>query len=312
MEWTEDVALAAAAAVAAGRAAMQRFGSDMEVTHKAPDQPLTETDLEANRILHERLLGARPDYGWLSEETADDPGRLRRERVWIVDPIDGTRSFIAGRPEFAISIGVAENGRARAGVVLNPATGELFAAWQGGGAWKVSDALATTATRIPGLDGPPDMPADALPLPAMNAWTPIHVRETAAESPRVLASRSEIREREFEPFSDWTIEPLGSTAYKLAKLAEGAGDVFLSRGPKSEWDVCAGGLLVQEAGGIATDLRGHKLRYNERDPRVYGILAAAGWLHKKALRRVRELPPPERLERRAVDALHPGLDEESA
>src|SRR5512135_2883144 len=129
MEWTEDVALAAAAALEAGRAAMSRFGSDLVVTHKAPDQPLTEADLEANRILHERLVGARPDYGWLSEETADDPERLERERVWIVDPIDGTRSFIAGRPEFSISVGVVERGRPMVGVVLNPATGELYAAW---------------------------------------------------------------------------------------------------------------------------------------------------------------------------------------
>jgi myo-inositol-1(or 4)-monophosphatase len=310
MDWTQDVALAAAAAVQAGRAAMRRFGSDMEVTHKAPDQPLTEADLETNRILHERLVGARPEYGWLSEETADDPQRLYRDRVWIVDPIDGTRSFIAGRPEFSISIGVAERGRAMVGVVLNPATGELYAAWRSGGAWKVSDALAQAeATQVPGLGATPASPPSGLPPLVVSDWIPLQVRQDATDTPRVLASRSEIREGEFEPFADWTLEPVGSTAYKLAKLAEGAGDVFLSRGPKSEWDVCAGALLVEEAGGITTDLRGKKLKYNGRDPRVYGVLAAPRWLHRQALRRVRQLPPPARLEHRSEDLLHPGLKE---
>ncbi len=324
-EWAPDVALAAAAAVEAGRAVMRSFGRELEVRHKAPDQPLTAADLEADRILRGRLLGGRPEYGWLSEETRDDPERRQRALVWIVDPIDGTRSFIAGRPEFGISVGLAENGVAVLGVILNPATGELYAAWRGGGAWKLENALAEDGrageresgevgndAERPEAPGPVIPSSSSLPLPrsAVSAWTPIHVRETAAERPVILASRSEIRDREFEPFAGWELYPLGSTTYKLARLAEGAADVFLSRGPKSEWDVCAGDLLVREAGGSATDLRGERFRYNRADPRVYGVVAAPPALHARVLRRVAALPPPERLVRPAADPLHPGLDEE--
>ncbi len=323
--WPEDVAIAAAAAIEAGRAVLRSFGGQMEVRHKAPDQPLTASDLEADRILRERLLGARPEYGWLSEETADDPERLRRERLWIVDPIDGTRSFIAGRREFGISIGLAEQGSAVLGVILNPATGELYATWRGGGAWKLENAMASSGgagERASGRAGdqqPGDVrvsgitarsPAPPLPRSAVAGWTPIHVRTEVLGKPVILASRSEIRDREFDPFAGWELLPLGSTTYKLAKLAEGAADVFLSRGPKSEWDVCAGGLLVEEAGGLATDLRGAALRYNARDPRVYGIVAAPPAVHAQVLRRLAELPPPERLARPAADPLHPGLEEE--
>src|SRR5690606_19400612 len=105
-----DLELAVSAAREAGEALMRRFGGAHEVTYKEPDQPLTAADLEADEILRARLLGARPEYGWLSEETKDAPDRLRRERVWIVDPLDGTRSYIAGRPEFAVSIGLVEAG----------------------------------------------------------------------------------------------------------------------------------------------------------------------------------------------------------
>ncbi len=322
-DWAPDVALAAAAAVAAGRAVMRSFGRELEVHHKGPDQPLTAADLEADRILRGRLLGGRPDYGWLSEETRDDPERRRRARVWIVDPIDGTRSFIAGRREFGISVGLAENGVAVLGVVLNPATGELYAAWRGGGAWKLENALADTDGEgergSGGVGDDPGRPlapgavvshSPPLPLSAVAAWTPIHVRETAAERPVILASRSEIRDQEFEPFAGWELYPLGSTTYKLARLAEGAADVFLSRGPKSEWDVCAGDLLVREAGGSATDLRGERFRYNRPDPRVYGVVAAPPALHARVLRRVAALPPPQRLASPAADPLHPGLEEE--
>ena len=292
-----DLKLALAAAIEAGRAVMRSFGQDMQVTHKSPEQPLTAADLEADRILHQRLLDARPAYGWLSEETADHPERLRRDRVWIVDPIDGTRSFIAGRREFGVSVGLAEKGRAVLGVILNPATGELYACWRGGGAWKLEDALA----------GDPAAPTPS--LPPSPPWRRLAVRPPRA-APVILASRSEIRDGEFEPFAGFELLPLGSTTYKLARLAEGAGDLFLSRGPKSEWDLCAGGLLVREAGGAATDLLGAPLVYNRPDPRIPGILAAAPALHAEIRRRLAGLPPVARLARQADDPLHPGLGEQ--
>ncbi|HEX6938915.1 MAG TPA: 3'(2'),5'-bisphosphate nucleotidase CysQ [Longimicrobiales bacterium] len=286
--WEQDLALAFRAAYHAGAAVMKWFGAEHEVIEKAPDQPLTPADLEADRILRERLLGARPGYGWLSEETVDRPGQRAAERVWIVDPIDGTRSFIAGRPEFTISIGLAERGDAVVGVVYNPATREVYWAVRGGGA---------CAGSLESADGP-------------RTATRLAVSARSTEDQAVmLASRSEVAAGEFDPFhGGWRLRPTGSTAYKLAKLAAGEGDVFLSRGPKSEWDVCAGALLVEEAGGRVTDLDGRPLRYNRPDPYVHGVLASNGRLHDYVLGVVRTLPPPPRL-RRPADPVHPGLEE---
>lgn len=290
-ERADDLRLAIAAAQEAGKATLARFRRPMEVTHKSVDQPVTASDLEADRILRQRIGEARPDDGWLSEETQDDPARLGKRRVWIVDPLDGTRSYVAGRPEYAVSVGLAEDGIAVVGVVYDPASGELYWATRGGGAWKT------------------DAPADA---PARGQAQRIHVREARpGEPPAMLASRSEIRSGEFAFFGDgWQLAPLGSTAYKLAKLAEGAAQAFVSRGPKSEWDVCAGGLLVEEAGGRITDLRGDPLRYDRPDPSVYGVVASNGALQARLLAMVARMPAPERLTRRAADPLHPGFEDE--
>lgn len=265
-----ELQLALRAAADAGAAVMRHFGTHLHVTHKSPDQPLTAADLEADGLLREVLMGGTTGYGWLSEESADRPDRLRRERVWIVDPIDGTRSFIEARPEFAISIGLAERGAAVLGVVANPASGEVFWAVRGAGAWRR------------GADG---------------VETRLQVRDADVAS-SILASRSEIAAGEFDALrADWRLLPTGSTAYKLALVAEGRGTAFLSRGPKSEWDVCAGALLVCEAGGAVTDLAGEELRYNRPDPYVHGILAGATGAHARLLQACEALPPGARLRR---------------
>jgi myo-inositol-1(or 4)-monophosphatase len=155
-----------------------------------------------------------------------------------------------------------ENQRPIAGVVFNPATGELYAARAGQGAWREGGER-------------------------------IRVRADAQRG--LVASRSEIREGEFEHFADFSITETGSTAYKLVKVATGEAQGFLSRGPKSEWDVCAGALIVEEAGGRATDVRGHELLYNRVTPSVYGILATNGVLHSELIDRVAALPRTRRL-----------------
>ncbi|NJD09364.1 MAG: 3'(2'),5'-bisphosphate nucleotidase CysQ [Gemmatimonadetes bacterium] len=209
-----DLALALAAVAEAGDAVLRWFGSELEVTHKGPDQPLTAADLEADWMLRERLLAATPDYGWLSEETADSPDRLGRERVWIVDPIDGTRSFIQRRPEFAISVGLAERGQAVLGVVANPASGEVFRAVAGGGAFLRDRSGEERRLQV----------------------------QEGTTACSLLASRAELAAGELDPFrADWELRPVGSTAYKLALIAAGAGTAFHRRGAKSEWEACAQG-----------------------------------------------------------------------
>lgn len=249
----EDLELAMRAARAAGEAVMRAFRVEQEVTFKSADQPVTEADLSADRILRRALLAERPGYGWLSEETADSPERLARSRVWVVDPIDGTNSFVSGRAEFVVCVGLVEDGRPVLGVVHNPATGEVFHAVEGGGAFR---------------DG-----------------APLRVSERGpGDAPRMVGSRWEMKRGELAGFRSWEVTPLGSTAYKMCRVAEGAAEGFVSRGPKSEWDVCAPEVIVREAGGRVTCLDGSRPAYNRPDPSWAGIACSNGPVHDELLR----------------------------
>lgn len=246
-----DVDLALRAARAAADVIRPAFRAEMEVRYKDPDQPVTDADEEADRVIRELLTGARPEYGWLSEETADSPERLARERLWVVDPIDGTNSFVNGIAEFAVSIGLVERDRAVLGVVCNPATGEVYHATDGGGAW---------------LNG-----------------APVRVSDRYG-TPRLLCSRSELRRGELGGFAEsCTMQPLGSTAYKMVKVADGTGDAFVSFGPKHEWDVCGAEVIVREAGGLVTGLDGELFRYNRPNPSWRGVAASNGRVHHAVL-----------------------------
>ncbi len=252
----EDLALALAAAREAAALVRSQLGRPLDVTHKSPNQPLTQVDLAVDALLRERLYGARTGYGWLSEETADSAERLACTRVWIVDPIDGTRSFIAGRPEYSISIGLAEAGVARLGIVLNPATGEVFHALRGAGAWESSGA-------------------DAEPRP---------LRADPQPGAELVASRSDLKAPWLQELGRaWTLRPLGSTAYKLALVAAGRAAGYITRGARSEWDLCAGALLIEEAGARITDAAGAALTFNRRSTDVAGIIAAPAPLHGRLL-----------------------------
>ena len=264
--WTADLELALGAVRAAARPIMDAFGTEPEVRHKGPDQPVTDADLEADAVLKERLAGARPGYGWLSEESVDRPERLERDRVWIVDPIDGTRSYIAGYREFAVSVALAERGRPVIGVIYNPARDRLV--------WALADGGAYAAGA--GDDG-----------------TDRRLELTAGSAGRtILASRTERADGEFEPFAgDWTIREVGSTAWTLAGVALGWG-AYISRGPKSEWDVAAGVLIVEEAGGVVTDVGGRAIGLNRRKPYVHGVVAGPPDAHARLLARARELSSP--------------------
>jgi len=216
-----------------------------EADYKADKSPLTAADLEANRILKEGLTGQFPQYGWLSEETRDDASRLEREQVWIVDPIDGTREFVMGIAEYAISVALAERGEVVLGVICNPSTGELFEAVRGGG------------TRLNG--------------------EPVFSNHRFEGKVVVEASRSDIEKGRFAAFESLVeIRPCGSIAYKLARLSAGKADSVFTLTPKNEWDIAAGVNLVREAGGKVGRPSGGPLVFNQPKTLLDDGIIAAG------------------------------------
>jgi myo-inositol-1(or 4)-monophosphatase len=214
---------------------------------KQGDDPVTEADLRVN----DAMLACLPQEGegWLSEETADEPSRLDRRRVWVVDPLDGTREFVAGIPEWCVSIGLVEDGRAVAGGILNPTTDQC-----------VIGSLETGVT----LNG---AACHARPLESL-------------EQTEILASRSEVKRGEWARFDDapFKVLPMGSVAYKMSLVAAGLADATWTLVPKHEWDVAAGAALVVAAGGAVWGLDGKPPTFNREKPLLSGLLAAPSGL----------------------------------
>lgn len=250
-----DLALLIEAAEAAGRIARRHWRAAPRQWEKAGGAgPVTEADLAIDRMLRERLLAARPGYGWLSEETEDDTARLSADRVFVMDPIDGTRAFIAGETGFAHALAVVAGGQAMAGVVYLPAAGKLYAAERGKGA-TLNGAPIRTGTR--------EVLAGATVLAAGHALAPANWPKGA---PAV--------ERHFRT----------SLACRLCLVAEGRFDATLTFRPAWEWDVAAGALIAEEAGAVATGARGEPLAFNGDPPLVPGLLVAPPLLHEAFLR----------------------------
>ncbi len=250
-ELEEDLALRAAQKAAG--AIMRYFRRDFEVRDKGHGNPVTQADLEANDILRTMLVEAFPSYHWLSEESAQRAEGYGEEPTWVIDPLDGTADFVAGLAEFAVSVGLVAGGRARVAAVVNPATGEAWSAREGAGAT---------------LNGAP-------------------IRVTAAtdlSTARVLVSRSEHRRGDIAPFSPrLRMEPVGSIAYKLCRVASGDGDAVFTRNPRSLWDVCGGALVLAEAGGRVTDGVGQPIAFLPDRLRVPRIIGAAPGLFEPLL-----------------------------
>jgi myo-inositol-1(or 4)-monophosphatase len=249
-ELARELEHARAAALEAGEI-LRRYFRDRgyEVGSKGRDNPVTSADLEADAALREHLSGAFPDYGWLSEETADNPARLSRRRVWIVDPLDGTKEFIKGIPEFVVAIALAEDGVPVLGVTYNPIKRELFWAARGAGCYLDDSPVHVTAA--PGLAGSV-----------------------------VLASRSETARGDWKAYKDqFAAHPIGSVAYKLALVAAGKADGTFTASPKSEWDIASGAALLAEAGGVMTDIHGNPIRFNREQVKLDGFVAAGPALH---------------------------------
>ncbi len=241
------------------------YKTDLEIELKRHDDPLTAADRESNACIHEVLTKAFPDDGWLSEETADSKARLGKRRVWIVDPLDGTKEFTQHIPEFCVCIALVEDGRPIVAVELNPAADRLYVAVRGRG---------TT------VDGAPAR---------------VSGRRAVADA-EVMASRSEDKRGEWDAFkSRCKVILTGSVAFKLAELSTGHGDATFTLTPKNEWDICAGSLLVEEAGGRVTGLDGKPLTFNQPSPLRPGMIASNGVLHDGLLALIAEVAPPKRV-----------------
>ncbi len=252
----DDLALLIDAACAAGEIARRHFGDGPKSWDKGDGQgPVSEADLEVDAMLKARLLAARPDYGWLSEETADSPARLDRESIFIIDPIDGTRAFLDGQTGFAHALAVVTKGRPVAAVVYLPMLGHLYRAAAGMGAYLGQQRLRVTGHAE--LDG-------ARILATRKHVGPDHW-------PRGLCAI----ERHFRP----------SLAWRMALVAEGQFDAMLTLRPAWHWDIAAGALLVHEAGGTLSTGAGGGLHFNTPRPMSDGVIAAGPALHSEILAR---------------------------
>src|SRR5438477_9393905 len=236
-----DVLKRIQSALEAARQILGRFtAGGIEAEYKAGHDPVTEADRRVDAILRKELL--RNGEGWLSEESLDDLARLEASRVWVVDPLDGTREFVAGIPEFCVSIAMIEDGRPIAGGICNPATNEIF--------------LGSLETGV-----------------AYNGEPARASQKTTLDGALVLASRSEVKRGEWKQFvnAPFKIRPMVSVAYKLALVSAGLADATFTLTPKNEWDIAAGAALVQSAGGFVRTLNGFPVRCNNKSPLLPGL-----------------------------------------
>lgn len=245
MAYEHELEVALAVAREAGEILLRHYDAGTQSWEKSEDNPVTLADLESDRIIRGRLRQAFPEDGLLSEETVSDPGRIHRRRAWIIDPMDGTKEFTRRIPEFGVSIALAEAGEPVVGVIHNPPAGVTVWASRGGGTWR--DGQRVKVSSVARL-------SEAV----------------------VIASRTEISRDQFAPYQGWfrELRPVGSIAWKLACVASGEGDLNVSMAPKNEWDVCAGDVLVREAGGIYVAFDGSRRTYNQEKTLIEAGMAA--------------------------------------
>jgi len=236
---------------AAGDVALKTFRQPLRQWIKGESSPVSEADIAVNEFQQERLLGLAGGIGWLSEETEVDPARLEAENVWIVDPIDGTRAYLAGQDDWTISVALAARGRPTIGVVFAPVSQELFLAVAGRGATRNGATIAASAGR--------DMTGAKVVGPKRHINWLASLNANAIPMPRI-----------------------GSIALRLARVAQGVLDAAFAGGNSHDWDLAAADLLVHEAGGALTAITGETLTYNSSEL-VHGALLAAGQERHTAL-----------------------------
>jgi myo-inositol-1(or 4)-monophosphatase len=256
-----DAALLTETVREAGALALSLFRTELKNWTKGASSPVSEADIAVNDLVESRLRKATPDYGWLSEESVDDDTRLGRKLVWIVDPIDGTRGYLAGREDWCVSIALVADATPVLAAVFAPATDEFFFAMRGQGA-------TVNGKRV-----------------LANAGADLDFSRMAGPKPLVLR---------LSPSPDEiTLHPrIGSLALRLCRVADGGLDAAFAGGQSRDWDLAAANLIVQEAGGRMTALSGDTIEYNRREV-THGVLVAAG--HDRHARivehfRIRPLP----------------------
>ncbi|NHB75712.1 3'(2'),5'-bisphosphate nucleotidase CysQ [Rhodobacter calidifons] len=252
-----DLALLTEAAREAGRIALRYWRKDPKVWDKGGEHgPVTEADLAVNDMLKARLLEARPGYGWLSEETPDSPDRLTAEAVFILDPIDGTRAFIAGEETWAHSLAVAREGRITAGVVYLPALDRIYTASETSPAMRDGELIA-----VSGRD--------------------------RLEGANILTTKANMAPEKWPGgVPEITRSFRASLAYRMCLAAEGRFDGMLTLRDAWEWDIAAGALIAERAGAVVTDMTGAPLRFNAAGARAQGVLALPPGPHAEALARL--------------------------
>jgi myo-inositol-1(or 4)-monophosphatase len=254
-----DYALLKEAVKDAGALALTFFRREIAVKRKHDGTEVSEADLAVDAALKLTLERARPDYGWLSEETEDGPKRLKQSRVWMIDPIDGTNAFLRHIPEWTVSAALVEGGRPIIGIVFNPARQEFFHAVRGQGAFLNSK--------------------------------PIHVSgQNTLEGAHLIASGGLFKKKIWsEPWPEVETAWVNSVAYRLALVACGRADATVSLSAKAEWDLAAGTLIVEEAGGSVTNHHGEPFLYNRPVPRFSGLVAAPPKLHAHLIERTNRI-----------------------
>jgi len=258
----DDHALLRDAVREGGALALERFKAGVTARDKADGTPVTDADVEVDTLLKDRLRSAQPDYGWLSEETEDDTSRLDTTRQWMVDPIDGTRAFIKGRPHFAVVAALIEQGRPVSGIIYNPATEQMFEAQAGQGALLNGIQISVSSR------------ADV-------------------EGCRMLGSADMFRHPAWpHKWPQMDVQQRNSIAYRGALVASGEFDAMLVMNWKNDWDLAAADLIVHEAGGRMTTHAGEGLTYNARDPRHRTVVAAGPALYKALHDRIGDIVLP--------------------
>ena len=240
---SDDLELLQRAAIKAGEIALQYFRADNKVWYKSGNSPVSEADKQVDAYLLKTLSSARADYGWLSEETEDDTNRLHKKHVFVVDPIDGTRGFIAGRPEWCISIAIVEANRPQTAVLHCPVLGKTFTAIAGFGAFENGIAISTAPDKS-----------------ILSITGSKKVNEALG-----MLDESVVNIVDFVP----------SLAYRIAMVANGTIHAALAHGGASEWDLVAADLILCEAGGKLTDMKGNALRYNMPSVGMPSLIAAS-------------------------------------